>query len=74
MGSEPSQAALAVKTPSARAGDAGDAGLVPGSGRPPEEGKGSPLQRSRRDRQSHGQRSLVGCSTRTSRSQTGLRD
>ena len=33
-----------VKSPPARAGDAGDAGSTPGSGRSSREGKGSPLQ------------------------------
>ena len=34
--------ALVVKTPPADAGDPGDAGLIPGPGRCPEEGNGSP--------------------------------
>ena len=33
-----------VRSPSARAGDAGDSGSVPGSGRSPGEGNGNPLQ------------------------------
>ena len=33
-----------VKNPPANAGDARDAGSVPGSGRPPGEGNGNPLQ------------------------------
>ena len=33
-----------VKNPPARAGDARDAGLIPGSGRSPGEGNGNPLQ------------------------------
>ena len=33
-----------VKNPSAIAGDAGDAGLVPGWGRSPGVGNGNPLQ------------------------------
>ena len=33
-----------VKTPPANAGDAGDSGLTPGSGRSPGEGKDNPLQ------------------------------
>ena len=33
-----------VKNIPANAGDAGDAGLVPGLGRSPEEGNGNPLQ------------------------------
>ena len=38
-----SQAALAVENPPA---NAGDAGLIPGFGRPPGEGDGNPLQNS----------------------------
>ena len=33
-----------VKNPSAKAGDVGDTGLVPGSGRSPGEGHGNSLQ------------------------------
>ena len=33
-----------VKNPPANAGDAGDAGSIPGSGRSPGEGNGNPLQ------------------------------
>ena len=33
-----------VKNPPACAGDAGDVGLIPGSGRSPGEGSGDPLQ------------------------------
>ena len=33
-----------VRNPTAKAGDAGDAGLIPGSGRSPGEGNGNPLQ------------------------------
>ena len=33
-----------VKNPPANAGDAGDVGSIPGSGRFPEERNGSPLQ------------------------------
>ena len=33
-----------VKNLPANAGDAGDAGLIPGSGRAPGEGNGNPLQ------------------------------
>ena len=36
--------ALEVKNSSANAGDATDAGWIPGSGRSPEEGNGNPLQ------------------------------
>ena len=33
-----------VKNPPANAGDAGDVGSIPGSGRSPGEGNGNPLQ------------------------------
>ena len=33
-----------VKNPPASAGDAGDTGSIPGSGRSPGEGNGNPLQ------------------------------
>ena len=33
-----------LKNPPANAGDTGDAGLIPGSGRSPGEGNGNPLQ------------------------------
>ena len=36
-----------VKNPPAKAGDAGDLGSIPGSGRSPGEGNGNPLQYSR---------------------------
>ena len=39
-----SQVALVVKNPLANAGDLRDAGLIPGSGRSPGGGYGSPLQ------------------------------
>ena len=39
-----SQVALVVKNPSANAGDIGEAGLIPGSGRSPGGGHGNPLQ------------------------------
>ena len=39
-----SQVALAVKNPPANAGDARDAGLIPGWGRSPGGGHGNPLQ------------------------------
>ena len=42
-----SQVDLVVKNPSANAGDIGDTGLIPGSGRYPGEGNGNPLQYSR---------------------------
>ena len=35
---------LVVKNPSANAGDIRDAGLIPGSGRPPGGGHGNPPQ------------------------------
>ena len=38
------QVVLVVKTPPANAGDTGDMGLIPGSGRSPGEGNGNPLQ------------------------------
>ena len=43
------------------AGDAGDADLIPGSGRYPGVGNGNPFQYSCLENP-HGQRSLVGCS------------
>ena len=36
--------ALVVKSPPANAGDARDAGLIPGSGRTPGVGNGNPFQ------------------------------
>ena len=36
--------ALVVKNPPANAGNAGDAGLIPASGRTPGRGKGNPFQ------------------------------
>ena len=39
-----SQVALVVKNPPANAGDIGDTGSIPGSGRSPGEGNGNPLQ------------------------------
>ena len=50
--------AQVVKNPPAKAGDARDAGSIPGLGRPPREGNGNPLQYSPGG--FHGQRSLVG--------------
>ena len=52
---------LVVKNLPANAGDIGDAGSVPGSGRSPGEGHGNPLQYSCLENP-HGQRSLVGYS------------
>ena len=42
--SEASQVALVVKNLPANAGDAGDTGSIPGSGRYPGEGNRNPLQ------------------------------
>ena len=39
-----SQVVLVVKDPPTNTGDVRDAGLIPGSGRSPEEGNGYPLQ------------------------------
>ena len=50
----------AVKNPPGNAGDAGDTGLIPASGRLPGEGNGNPLQYS--CWKSHGEKSLVGYS------------
>ena len=54
---------LAVKNPSANAGDVRDSGSIPGLGRPLGGGNGNPLQYSFLEN-SHGQRSLVGYSPR----------
>ena len=56
-----SQVALVVKNLSANAGDFRDLGSIPGLGRSPGGGRGSPLQYSRPENPS-GQRSLVGYS------------
>ena len=50
-----------VKNPPANAGDTGDTGLIPGSGKSPGGGNGNPLQYSCL-KNSHGQRSTVGYS------------
>ena len=50
-----------VKNLPANAGDTGDAGLIPGSGRSPGGGHGNPLQYSCLENP-HGHRSLAGCS------------
>ena len=50
-----------VKNPPANAGDAGNAGSIPGSGRFPEGGNGNLLQYSCLEK-SHGQKSLEGYS------------
>ena len=52
---------LSSKESTCSAGDAGDVGLIPGSGRSPREGNSNPLQHSCLEK-SHGQKSLVGCS------------
>ena len=44
LGNVTSQMAQLVKNPFANAGDTGDTGLIPGSGRSPGGGNGSPLQ------------------------------
>ena len=49
---------LRGKEATCKAGAAGDVGLIPGSGRSPEEGSGNPLQLS--CLKPHGQRSLEG--------------
>ena len=51
-----------VKNPPTNAGDARDAGSVPGSGRSPGEGNSNPHQYSCLENP-HGQRSLEGCSS-----------
>ena len=53
--------ALVVKNLLAHAGDIRDIGLIPGSGRFPGEGNGTPLQYSCLENP-HGQRSLAGSS------------
>ena len=53
-----SQLALVVKNPPASAGDPGNVSLIPGSGKSPGGGHGSPLQYSCLEN-SHGQRSLA---------------
>ena len=50
-----------VKNLPAKAGAAGDTGLIPGLGRSPGEGKGNPFRYSCL-KKSHGQRSLAGYS------------
>ena len=50
-----------VKNPPASAGDSGDMGSIPGSGKSPGEGKGNPLQYSCLGNP-HGQRNLAGYS------------
>ena len=60
-----SQVALVVKNPPANAEDIRDMGSIPGSRRSPRRGHGNPLQYSRPENQSRGQRSLVGDSPGT---------
>ena len=57
-----SQVTLMVKNLPAKAGDKRDAGSIPGLGRSPGGGHGNPLQCSCLEKESHGQRSLAGCS------------
>ena len=49
-----------VKNLPANAGDTGDAGSIPGSGRSPGGESGNPLQDSCLKKKSHGQRRLAG--------------
>ena len=56
-----SQVVLVVKNPPANAGDARDAGSIPGLGRSPGGGLSSPLQYSCLENP-HGQRNLAGYS------------
>ena len=56
---EASQLTRVVKNLLTNAGDARDAGSIPGSGRHPGVGNGNPLQCSCREK-SHGQRTLAG--------------
>ena len=55
-----SQGALVVKDLPANAGDIRDTGLILGSGRSPGGGHGNSFQYSCLEKESHGQRSLVG--------------
>ena len=64
---------MMVKNPPASAGDKGDPASIPGSGRSPGGGNGNPLQYSCLGNP-HGQKSLVGCSSWVTKSQTGPRD
>ena len=56
----------------ASASNAGDPGLIPGSGRSPGGGRGNPLLRSCLEHL-HGQRSLVGYCQRVAKSRTRLK-
>ena len=49
-----------VKNPPANAGNSGDVGLIPGSGRSPGKGNGNPLQYSRQEDPRGRGRSLAG--------------
>ena len=57
-----SQVTVVVKNPSANAGNVRDMCSIPGSGRSPRVGNGTPLQSSCLENP-HGQRSLVGYSS-----------
>ena len=59
-----------VKNPPASAGDVRDRGLIPGLGRSPGGGHGTPLWYSG---ESHGQRGLVGYSPEVAKSWTRLK-
>ena len=62
-----------IKNLLANAGDAGDAGLIPGLGRSPREGNGNPFQYSCLNTGIlHGQRNLEGYSPWVTESQTQL--
>ena len=60
-----------VKSLLAEAGDLRGMGSIPGSGRSPGKGNGNPLQYSAAE--SHGQRSLVGCTNTQAGIQTDLK-
>ena len=60
-----------VKNMPASAGDSGDAGWIPGSGRSPRGGNGNLVQYSFLG-EFHGQRSLAGCSSWGHKSWTRL--
>ena len=57
------------KEPACNAGDAGDTGLIPGSGRSPEGGHSNPLQYSCLENP-YGQRSLTGYGPYVEKSRT----
>ena len=60
-----------VESPATNIRDTGDVGSVPGSGRSPGEGNGTPLQDSCLEK-SHGQRKLAGTVHGVAKSQTRL--